>query len=120
MKKAKKVALKAWEKLSGTDQDAAVAGVAVMEQTKSWRGGFVPHPTTYLNQRRWEDEVAAVELPVVAEERPVQAPRKMEVRRLKVSEVNAYVRNYQRANETRAATVKRLGLDREFTLPVKP
>lgn len=24
-----------------------------------WKGGYIPHPTTYLNQDRWEDEITA-------------------------------------------------------------
>ena len=32
---------------------------AIMEQegTKQWKEGFVPNPGTWLNQKRWEDEV---------------------------------------------------------------
>ena len=26
-----------------------------------WKEGFIPHPTTYLNQERWDDELAAAE-----------------------------------------------------------
>jgi hypothetical protein len=29
--------------------------------TRRWRDGFVPHPTAWLNQGRWDDEVPALE-----------------------------------------------------------
>jgi uncharacterized protein YdaU (DUF1376 family) len=57
-KKAKPEAIKAWRKL---DPDAlTIANIekalAWQKKSDSWVRGFVPHPATYLNQRRWEDE----------------------------------------------------------------
>jgi len=37
--------------------DRIVHHVEAMSSTKQWRGGYDPAPLTYLNQRRWEDEV---------------------------------------------------------------
>lgn len=58
-KTAKTVAIKAWKKVK---VDAALLGIileAVKRQkdTKQWQDGFIPHPATWLNQKRWEDEV---------------------------------------------------------------
>ena len=36
---------------------AIVTHVALMKATKQWLDGFEPAPLTYLNQRRWEDDV---------------------------------------------------------------
>jgi uncharacterized protein YdaU (DUF1376 family) len=34
-----------------------VAHVTAMRSTQDWRDGYNPAPATYLNQRRWEDEL---------------------------------------------------------------
>jgi hypothetical protein len=36
-----------------------VAHVEAMKASTQWRSGFEPAPLTYLNQRRWEDEIPA-------------------------------------------------------------
>ena len=60
-KKAKAVAAKAWAKLK-PDQQMQAAILAAVERDKAseqWSrdsGRFIPHPATWLNQRRWEDE----------------------------------------------------------------
>jgi len=39
-----------------------IAAVKAQKQTEQWRkdnGKFIPHPTTWLNQRRWEDQLTA-------------------------------------------------------------
>ena len=28
------------------------------KEDSQWAKGFIPHPTTYLNQERWEDEMS--------------------------------------------------------------
>lgn len=65
-KVSKQTALKAWRALKPDAGlvDAIVADVTRRLETE-WRGKdmqYIPHPSTYLNQRRWEDEtgVAAV------------------------------------------------------------
>lgn len=57
----KGAARKAWEKLS-PDQplvDAILAAVERDKATDQWQrenGRYIPHPATWLNQQRWEDE----------------------------------------------------------------
>lgn len=60
-KKAKPAALKAWARLKVTDDlfTAIMDGLARAKQSQAWikdDGQFIPHPTTFLNQRRWEDD----------------------------------------------------------------
>lgn len=57
-KEAKQAARKAWGKLR---PDAGLLGqmLEAIEQQKAWKAwleGFIPHPATWLNGRRWEDE----------------------------------------------------------------
>tara|TARA_R110000824_G_scaffold240687_3_gene429343 strand:- start:2274 stop:2933 length:660 start_codon:yes stop_codon:yes gene_type:complete len=56
-------AKKAWKKLNASDRKVALDGVKRYAQsgkfkecmrTKIWQ--YMPHPATWLNQRRWEDE----------------------------------------------------------------
>jgi hypothetical protein len=54
-KEGKKPAVKAWNKEKPDIQEVAKA-LAWQTQTEQWRKGYIPIPTTYLNQRRWEDE----------------------------------------------------------------
>jgi hypothetical protein len=61
-KKGKLPAKKAWDKL---DPDGILVGVILLaikrqSQSPDWLkdgGQFIPMPATWLNQRRWEDEV---------------------------------------------------------------
>lgn len=62
LKKAKATAVKAWAKLKpGADLQAAIlSAIATQRASADWQrdgGQYIPHPTTWLNQRRWEDEV---------------------------------------------------------------
>lgn len=63
-KEKKSEALKAFQKIS-PDQDLLdriISDVQARAQTHDWtkeNGKYVPHPTTYLNQQRWEDEAPA-------------------------------------------------------------
>jgi len=43
-----------WEKLGLADQKAALAGLSTFEFSED--STYIPHPTTWLNRRRWEDE----------------------------------------------------------------
>jgi len=38
--------------------DRIIGHVRAMKATKQWQDGFEPAPLTYLNQRRWEDDVS--------------------------------------------------------------
>lgn len=64
-KVGKAQALKAFKKLKPSDELVATMIDAVKAQCKSdnWRkdnGQFIPHPSTWLNGKRWEDESAVV------------------------------------------------------------
>lgn len=60
-KRGKKAALKAWQKAK--DKPALkimLTTLAQQAQSPDWtreRGQFIPHPATYLNQGRWDDDV---------------------------------------------------------------
>lgn len=61
-KVAKPEALKAWIKIRPDDEtaDAIMRGLDAAKQSRDWTkddGQFIPHPTTWLNQRRWEDQL---------------------------------------------------------------
>lgn len=61
-KVAKPEAMKAWIKVAPDAELTAkiMAGLARAKQSKDWTkddGQYIPHPTTWLNQHRWEDEV---------------------------------------------------------------
>ncbi|USU01746.1 YdaU family protein [Pseudomonas siliginis] len=61
-KKGKAAAEKAWKKLKVTaDLFGQIAeGLAAQVVCEAWvkdRGQFIPHPATWLNGKRWEDEV---------------------------------------------------------------
>jgi len=62
-RKGKKKAFEAWQKLSLLDRDAVLADVPDRaKRDREWirQGGqFIPHASTYLNQRRWEDDITA-------------------------------------------------------------
>lgn len=54
-KKAKAEAKKKFNRLKPSEQLSAIANL----KTRKWPDDhqFIPHPTTYINQKRWEDEV---------------------------------------------------------------
>ncbi|MBF0121557.1 MAG: hypothetical protein HQK79_22225 [Desulfobacterales bacterium] len=59
---AKQAALKSFLKINPDDQmlAAILTTIEKFKQTEDWKkekGQFVPHPTTWLNQGRWEDEI---------------------------------------------------------------
>ncbi|MFH1016697.1 MAG: hypothetical protein V1798_00780 [Pseudomonadota bacterium] len=61
-RKAKQAAERAWLKIAPNDKlvAAILAHVEASAATFDWRkdgGAFVPYPATYLNGRRWEDEI---------------------------------------------------------------
>lgn len=58
---AKANALKAFEKLKPTEDllQTMLRAIEKQKSTAQWQengGQFIPHPATWLNQRRWEDE----------------------------------------------------------------
>lgn len=68
-KQAKKTAFKAWQKIkpSPTMDDAVKLAQIVQEHAKTpqWkkdRGEFIPMASTWLNNRRWEDDLSAIQV----------------------------------------------------------
>lgn len=64
-KVAKPEALKAWIKHKPDAELAAaiVKGLETAKRSKDWlkdEGQFIPHPATWLNNRRWEDEAVEI------------------------------------------------------------
>jgi len=65
-KESKQAARKAWSRLRPPAelQAAILAAVARQKGSEQWLRGVIPHPATWLNNRRWEDEsTAAASLP---------------------------------------------------------
>lgn len=61
-KTSKKTAMRSWARINPNEQLRAKIMAAVAEHSKSeqWQkdeGRFIPHPATWLNQERWEDEL---------------------------------------------------------------
>lgn len=57
-KVAKATAHKSW-KAQEPDINDVLKGLNIQSQSDQWkshRGKFIPHPATWLNQRRWEDQ----------------------------------------------------------------
>ena len=57
---AKAVARKSWQRLSASQQLMAAKAIDTHCQywkTKETELEFIPHPATWLNQERWEDEL---------------------------------------------------------------
>jgi hypothetical protein len=44
-----------------------LAALAKQKVSREWTQGYVPHPTTWLSGRRWEDEIPA--------EQPAERPQ---------------------------------------------
>jgi hypothetical protein len=51
-------ALKAWKSLKPDESllDAMIAAIRWQSSTDQWQRGIIPHPASWLNARRWEDE----------------------------------------------------------------
>lgn len=59
-KEAKADAVKAWKKVKPSDVEAIHAAVPIHAQSVGWQkegGRFIPLPASWLNSRRWEDEL---------------------------------------------------------------
>ena len=59
---AKQSAVKAFEKLKPDEKllEAMLKAIELQKESKQWEkdgGAFIPYPATWLNQRRWEDEI---------------------------------------------------------------
>ncbi|MBT9164838.1 MAG: hypothetical protein DDT23_00846 [candidate division WS2 bacterium] len=58
----KAYAIKVWNKLKPSQElvDTIISAVNRAKKSDEWRkdkGQFIPHPSTYLNNKRWEDEL---------------------------------------------------------------
>lgn len=59
LKVGKGVARKSFDRVKGVSVDDLIAAVGRQSQTHDWtkdNGRFIPHPSTWLNQGRWQDE----------------------------------------------------------------
>ena len=58
-KVGRKVAEKAWKAANDKPTlEVMLDKLAQQKTTRKWREGIIPNPATYLNQGRWDDEVA--------------------------------------------------------------
>ena len=60
-KTAKQAAIKAWQKLKPSDSLFNLMMAALKKQKPYFKIGFIPHPATWLNGRRWEDDIQTCE-----------------------------------------------------------
>jgi hypothetical protein len=58
-KTGKAAALKTWKRLRPSESlgVAIVAAVATAGQSRQWREGYIPNPSRWLSEGRWDDEV---------------------------------------------------------------
>lgn len=59
-RQAKQDARKAWNRIAPDERPKIMAAVASCSTTEEWRrenGRFIPYPATFLNGKRWEDEI---------------------------------------------------------------
>ena len=65
-KTARKKALESFRRVKPDDALLAVMlqSVTAHQATDQWRRGIIPHASTWLNQRRWEDELTAATKPL--------------------------------------------------------
>lgn len=59
-KKSKVTALRSWNRLSEKEMETAIKKLPIHCASVQWtkdNGQFIPHPATWLNQKRWEDVV---------------------------------------------------------------
>jgi hypothetical protein len=60
-KKAKPVAMGSWAKIDPALYPVIIADVQKRSALdRAWLEGFIPHPSTYLNQQRWTDDITPV------------------------------------------------------------
>ena len=67
VKKSRGYAESAWAKLTTTERDQCLPAITAQVKACNFRGtdgkDYVPHPATWLNGRRWEDEVSTAPPP---------------------------------------------------------
>lgn len=55
-KVAKQEAAKSWMREVNGNANEVIASIERLKPSRSWQEGYIPHPTTFLNQHRWTDE----------------------------------------------------------------
>ena len=55
-KQQRAVALRSWLKIPIAEYAAITAGLGKWLKSEQWTRGVIPHPATWLNQKRWQDE----------------------------------------------------------------
>ena len=63
-------AIKAWQRIKANPEEVVkiLDAIKVHKDSEQWQrdgGRFIPHPATFLNQRRFDDEVPKVEKPKI-------------------------------------------------------
>ena len=61
-KKAKHAAQQAFNRLNPDDDlvETMICAIANQKRSEQWKRGFIPMPSTWLNGKRWEDEISNV------------------------------------------------------------
>ena len=57
LRKKKKVVKAKFLKLDNGLLPKMLKAIEVQKESEQWKKGFIPHPDTWINQERWEDEV---------------------------------------------------------------
>lgn len=56
-REAKAAARKAWAKIPIGEYSALMSGLEMWQRSEQWTRGIIPHAASWLNGKRWEDEV---------------------------------------------------------------
>ena len=57
-KVAKPYCWKIWKKISGRPEiQTFLDALALQKRSEKWKNGYIPNPSTWLNQGRWEDDI---------------------------------------------------------------
>ncbi len=78
LKRDKKAAEPAWNRLSDRDRRAALAGISSYREECLRQGIPMMYPKGYLTHRRWEDEIDTDAAATKKEHPDGEAPAKME------------------------------------------
>ena len=57
-KVGKRYAFKCWAKSNGKPSiEIILKAIEDQKKSKKWKDGYIPNPSTWINQGRWEDEI---------------------------------------------------------------
>ena len=81
-KKAKKTAQKAWNKIKPTAAlfEKIMTAIKIAKESADWKkenGRYIPHPATWLNGGRWDDELTEAEAQAPAQSGTLATLRRM-------------------------------------------